>query len=198
MTQDTKSREYARRLVRKQAAFWKVILDVQAPYRWNLRRLRPGRTLEIGCGIGRNLGPLGPGSVGVDHNDVAVQICHQRGYEAYTPGEFAGLDMAGGKAFDTLLFSHVLEHMTLQEATQCVAQYLTYLNPAGRIILMTPQEAGFQSDPSHVEFMPFEKLSLILSSYGFWTSKAYSFPFPRWIGKIFRYNEFVVVGERLR
>lgn len=196
MIQDTKSEEYAKRLVGEQAAFWKTFLNVQAPYQWNLRRLRPGRTLEIGCGIGRNLCSLEPGSVGVDHNDVAVKICRQRGYEAYTPEGFAGLDGPGGKVFDTLLFSHVLEHMTFPEATRCVAQYLPYLNPGGRIIMMTPQEAGFKSDSSHVEFMPFEKLFLILSGQGFKTSRAYSFPFPRWMGKGFRYNEFVVVGER--
>lgn len=197
MTQDTQSSEYAQRLVRKQSAFWKQILDVQAPYRWNLNRLKPGRTLEIGCGIGRNLRQLGVGSIGVDHNDVAVQICRQRGYVAYTPEELAGLNLAGENLFDSLLFSHVLEHMTFTEASRCIATYLTLLSPSGRILLITPQEAGFESDPTHVEFMTFEKLSLILSEHCFLTSCAYSFPFPRWAGKLFRYNEFVVVGERM-
>lgn len=196
MTQDTQSPEYAERLLREQRAFWKVLLDVQMPYRWNLRRLKPGRTLEIGCGIGRNLGALGQGSVGVDHNVAAVQVCRQFGYTAFTPGEFAGCAGRGGKGFDTLLFSHVLEHMSLREARRCVADYLPCLDEAGRIIMVTPQEAGFRSDSSHVEFMPFEKLSLILSELGFETRKAYSFPFPRWAGKVFRYNEFVVVGRR--
>jgi len=42
---------------------------VQAPYRRNLRRLVGDRAvLDVGCGIGRNLANLGPGSVGVDHN----------------------------------------------------------------------------------------------------------------------------------
>ena len=46
---------YADRLRRKEDARWKQVLDVQAPYRWNLRRQELGRTLDVGCGIGRNL-----------------------------------------------------------------------------------------------------------------------------------------------
>ena len=49
---------------------WKRILDVQAPYRWNLRRLLgTRRTLDVGCGIGRNLVNLPVGSVGVSRHE---------------------------------------------------------------------------------------------------------------------------------
>ena len=47
--------EYAQRLQQLQQARWKLALDVQRPYRWNLERLCSGRVLEVGCGIGRNL-----------------------------------------------------------------------------------------------------------------------------------------------
>ena len=58
----------------KQQVWWKKALNVQAPYRWNLRRQRLGRTLDVGCGIGRNLETLDPGSVGVDHNEHSVAV----------------------------------------------------------------------------------------------------------------------------
>lgn len=196
MTTNTKSPDYARRLLQEQDALWKNILKVQAPYQWNLRRLKPGRTLEIGCGIGRNQSSLGPGSIGIDHNLLAVQICRQRGFEAYTPNEFINLDMAEEGRFDSLLLSHILEHMNYQDAIQCVAQYMHYLKQTSKIILITPQEMGFRRDASHVEFMPFDKLRLILSTHGFRVTEMYSFPFPRWFGKVFPYNEFVVVGMR--
>src|SRR5215510_1679018 len=43
-------------------------LDPQRPYRWNIRRLKPGYVLDVGCGIGRNLRHLDGHGVGVDHN----------------------------------------------------------------------------------------------------------------------------------
>ena len=69
---DTSSSEYADRLRRKEYARWKQVLDVQAPYRWNLKRQKLGRTLDVGCGIGRNLVSLSDDSVGVDHNEDSV------------------------------------------------------------------------------------------------------------------------------
>ena len=80
----TASRAYADRLVALESVWWKRVLPVQAPYRWNLRRQRLGRTLDVGCGVGRNLATLGPGSVGVDHNATSVLIARGRGHQAFT------------------------------------------------------------------------------------------------------------------
>ena len=76
---DTRDREYTERLIRLQRAPWKRWLDVQAPYRWNLRRLAPGFTLEVGCGIGRNLEHLRGEGVGLDHNPYSVAAARQAG-----------------------------------------------------------------------------------------------------------------------
>ena len=84
----TGTEQYADRLVRLQTARWKRWLDVQAPFRWNLRRLDPGFTLEIGCGIGRNLLHLRGQSVGVDTNAHCVGAARGRGLTAFTPEEF--------------------------------------------------------------------------------------------------------------
>ena len=46
------------------------MLPTQAPYRWNLRRLRLGRVLDVGCGVGRNLRNCAPGSVSSASDDV--------------------------------------------------------------------------------------------------------------------------------
>jgi len=54
---DTTDRDYTERLGKLTGAGWKQRLDVQRPYRWNLRRLTEDRrVLDVGCGIGRNLG----------------------------------------------------------------------------------------------------------------------------------------------
>jgi len=75
---NTDSRDYADRLVALEHVWWKRLLNVQAPYQWNLRRRKLGRTLEIGCGVGRNLATLPPGSVGVDHNETSVEVARAR------------------------------------------------------------------------------------------------------------------------
>lgn len=55
----TAGADYAERLQTLETKRWKTLLDVQRPYRWNLRRLDLKRTLDVGCGIGRNLRNLG-------------------------------------------------------------------------------------------------------------------------------------------
>jgi SAM-dependent methyltransferase len=185
---------YADRLVSLQGARWKQVVDVQAPYRWNLRRLRLGRTLDVGCGIGRNLHNLGGTGVGVDHNADAVAVARERGYEAYTTAEFAASKAAEAGAFDSVLFAHVLEHMTRNEATDLVRAYLPYVRRGGRVVMITPQERGFRTDATHVELLDFDALAAIAGELGLTVSRRYSFPFPREAGRVFPYNEFVVVA----
>ena len=187
--------EYAARLAGLQGARWKRILDVQAPYRRFLRGLGLGRTLDIGCGIGRNLGNLGPGAVGVDHNVDAIAHCRALGYEAYTSEEFAREWSAGGAAFDALLFAHVLEHMARADAVAMVRHYLSHLCPGGRVVMIAPQERGYRSDATHVEFLDLPALQSIAEECDLSVNISRSFPLPRVAGQIFTYNEFVVVAR---
>lgn len=191
----TESPEYAERLARLQGVWWKRLLDVQAPYRWNLRRLCPGFTLDVGCGIGRNLEHLRGGGVGVDHNEECVRFARARGLRAFTPDEFETSEHARAGTFDSLLLSHVIEHMTREQAVGVVGSYLPYVRPGGKVILIAPQERGHASDATHVEFMDFDALAEIGRQLGLHAEKAYSFPFPRWMGRPFIYNEFVWVGR---
>lgn len=186
--------EYAARLAGLQEARWKRVLDVQAPYRWFLRRLRLGRTLDVGCGVGRNLENLGGRAVGVDHNADAVRACRARGFEAYTVDEFAASPAAHPASYDALLFAHVLEHMHRAAAVGLVQEYLPYLRRSGRLVCITPQERGHASDATHVEFMDFDALREVVTACGATVDRTRSFPFPRIAGRWFTYNEFVVVA----
>jgi len=187
-------REYSERLLRLQTARWKTLLHVQAPYAWNLRRLRPGFMLEVGCGIGRNLVQIGETGVGVDTNPYSIAVCRERGLTAFTPEEFGASEYAVSGRFDSILLSHVAEHMTRQQLVALLRDYVLFLRKKGRVILIAPQEVGYRSDATHVEFMDFGKLEQVLAELGFERERSYSFPFPRWAGKLFVYNEFVVVG----
>lgn len=192
----TRDAEYAERLERLSGARWKRWFDVQAPYRWNVRRLGLGFTLDLGCGIGRNLLHLQGRGVGIDHNANAVATARERGLIAYTPEEFAVSDAAREAGFDALLCAHVVEHMRFDEAVELIGSHLRFVRPHGRVVLIAPQEAGFRTDVTHVEFMDFARLHRLLEAHGLKPERSFSFPFPRVVGRVFPHNEFVVVGRR--
>jgi SAM-dependent methyltransferase len=191
---DTTSEAYTRYLEERRG--WKRWLDVQAPYRWNLRRLGLGFTLDLGCGTGRNLVHLGGRGVGVDHNEHSVAAARARGLEAYTPAEFARTPHAGPERFDALLVAHVLEHLQPEEARPFLTQHLVHLRRGGQVVLITPQEAGFAGDATHVAFLGFDELTQLAAGLGLELQRRYSFPFPRWAGRCFPHNEFVYVGRK--
>lgn len=187
--------DYAQRLQRLELSRWKRLLDVQRPYRWNLRRLRLGRVLDIGCGIGRNLINLDGNGVGVDHNAAAVAVARRRGLTAYTTEEFRASPDAAPASYDALMLAHVMEHVDADVAEGIVTEYLPYLRPGGQVVFITPQEAGYRSDSTHVRFVDLTELARHAHSLGLRVVRAYSFPFPRPAGKVFRHNEFVLVAQ---
>jgi len=190
----TRGEDYAERLERLQNKWWKKALDVQRPYRWNIRRWNLGRTLDVGCGNGRNLVSLPAGSIGVDHNAALVEAARRRGCDAYTDAEFfADPELTRPAAFDGLLAAHLIEHLTPTQARAILGSYLPFIRPGGRALFITPQERGHASDPTHLDFVDHDALRSLASDLGLVVERAYSFPFPRWMGRLFIYNEFVLV-----
>lgn len=194
MNDATAASAYSQRLTRLESVWWKRWLNVQAPYQWNLRRLRLGRTLDVGCGLGRNLVSLD--GVGIDHNPESVGIARSRGLRAFTPEQFERSAFARPGAFDSLLLSHVMEHLGETEGDRLLSQYLPYLRPGGRVAFITPQELGYRSDSTHVRFVGFEELCQSSQRFGLTVERSYSFPFPRFAGRVFKYNEFVLIARR--
>src|SRR5262245_4239843 len=148
----TRSVAYARHLARDGGRWWKRRLNVQAPYRWNLRRLDPGLVLDVGCGLGRNLAHLDGNGVGIDHNPACLAAARERGLTVYSPEDFAVSPDARLERFDSLLAAHVLEHLPVAGAVDLLATYLPYVRPSGRVIVITPQEAGQRRDATHVTY----------------------------------------------
>jgi 2-polyprenyl-3-methyl-5-hydroxy-6-metoxy-1,4-benzoquinol methylase len=192
---DTRDPEYAKRLATLESKGWKKFLDVQAPYRRNLRKLDLGRTLDVGCGLGRNLMNLENG-VGVDHNDDAVRVARSRGLAAFTTSEWPYSGAAIHASFDSILLAHVLEHVSQEDSDEIIAAYLPYLRPNGKLVLICPQEKGFPTDPTHIRWVNDAELRATGDRHEFHEIRNYSFPFPRFMGKFFTYNEFVYVGQR--
>ena len=193
---DTTDYEYSERLLREEVVWWKRLLDVQLPYRWNLRRLNLGFTLDLGCGLGRNLRNLNGNGVGIDHNPRSVEIARSRGLRAFTPEEFLESEFNRLESFDSILLSHVAEHMLENDVVVLLGDHTPLLKRRGLVVLITPQECGYRSDPTHVQFMDFASLRRITSETGLLFVREFSFPFPRVIGRVFRYNEFVCVCRK--
>lgn len=193
------SKEYAERLTNLQEARWKTALDVQRPYRWNLQRLCEGRVLDIGCGIGRNLRNLrnfDQPPVGVDINTEAIRIARSKGYKAFTLEEWNLEEPAELGPFDTLLLSHVWEHMDFDETTALMEYYLGFLAPGGRVVVECPQEVGYRSDDTHVRWVDEQEARRQCDALGLSVVRQFSYPFPRWAGKFFIYNQFETVAVR--
>ncbi|AZI58373.1 class I SAM-dependent methyltransferase [Nakamurella antarctica] len=191
----TADRAYADRLNALQGKRWKKLLNVQLPWQLHIRRLAMGRTLDVGCGNGRNLSRLDAGSVGVDHNPYSVQTARALGCEAYTVDEFfADPAVAKPGSFDSILAAHLVEHLQPPEAREILSSYLPMLRPGGRVVFFTPQERGYASDATHVAFTGFDELRQLSHDLGLDVVKHYSFPFPRFTGKAFIYNEFILIA----
>src|SRR5262249_32908812 len=128
---------------------------------------------------------------------ASIQVACGRGLRAFTPDQFRLSDFSRAESFDSILAAHVLEHMARPEGVDLLKDYVFLVKPGGRLILIKPQESGFKRDPTHVEFLDFDALRSIAASAGFGVQvKAYSFPFPRALGRVFKHNEFVGVYKR--
>lgn len=192
----TAGEEYAARLQNLTGVWWKRVLDVQLPWRVRLRRLALGRVLDVGCGIGRNLASLDPSSVGVDHNAHSIEVARRAGHNAVTVDEFlASPELTAPHGFDSMLVAHVIEHLEPEDAIEILAGYLPMIRPGGRVVLVCPQERGYGSDATHVTFTDFAALQRIATRLGLEPVSHRSFPFGRWAGRSFTYNEFWLIGR---
>lgn len=193
---DTRDASYTARLKAKESPAWKRLLNVQAPYQWNLRRQRLGRTIDVGCGIGRNLVTLDAGSLGVDHNAASVAEARTRGLAALTTKDWEESPERQPESFDSILLAHVIEHLDETTGRSLLEAYLPYLKPDGKVFLICPQERGYTTDATHVRFTDGDDLARLARDVGLLPEQWFSFPFPRWAGKAFTYNEFCLLAHK--
>jgi predicted SAM-dependent methyltransferase len=112
------------------------------------------------------------------------------GLDAYTPEEFN----ADRRSFDSMLVSHVLEHLSEADSTELIRTYLPYLKVGGKLVMITPQEWAYRLDPTHVRFVGFDALRKHADATELRILRQFSFPLPRTIGRFTPYNEFIVIA----
>lgn len=124
-------------------------------------------------------------------------MARDKGLEAYTVDEFFSNPTVSGPGwYEAILAAHLVEHLPFETAIEVLRSYLPCLRPDGRVLLITPQERGYDSDPTHVAFTDFEVLRRLCAELGLEVEREWSFPFPRWAGKPFIYNEFHVLARK--
>jgi 2-polyprenyl-3-methyl-5-hydroxy-6-metoxy-1,4-benzoquinol methylase len=192
----TNNLNYAIHLQKSQKR-WKRALGVQKPYMRSIKNLKLGKSLDVGCGIGRVLEWLPEGSVGVDHNSISIELCKRKGLLAYESTDF---DKAVNRkeiefgTFDSIVMTHLLEHLTTEGQRIILGKYIPFLKHGGRIFIVTPQELGFSSDLTHITFTDFDDVRELLEANGLTLVSQQSFPLPRFFGRLFKYNEFHSLG----
>ena len=197
-TGDTSEKWYTDRL-KDLGGEWTLIRRLHLRfYRRHIRALAKGRTLDVGCGIGGNLQFLTATSVGVDHNPTSVQTARERGMTAFVPDELHERAAEFTGVFDTMLCAHVMEHMDHETGVSVLEQYMPYMKPNARIVVLTPQDPRCENDPTHVRYVDIAASKKLVEAVGLKVKQAHGFPLPPALGKFRRNNsnEIVVVAER--
>jgi len=95
--------------------------------------------LDVGCGSSKIIQSL-PGAVGLDYNIAKLRYL-RRFHTQLVHGSIFGLPFAD-ETFETVVCSQVIEH--IPDTTFAVSELLRVLKPGGRLILGTPDYAGWQ------------------------------------------------------
>jgi hypothetical protein len=129
-------------------------------------------------------------------NPDFVQVAREPGLTAWTTETFFSSPDAEPGSYEALLLSHLIEHVDEATADEIMATYLPYLRDGGWVLFITPQERGHAWDPVHVRFSDFDVLTTLARQHSLEVQRSWSFPFPRWAGKLFVYNEFNVLARK--
>ena len=125
-----------------------------ARYRWAARQLRPGRLLDLACGVGygsRLLADSRPdvSVLGVDLSERAVDYARRR-YAGERVDFRSGdaLHFHDAEGFDTIVSLETVEHVP--DPGAMLGQLAGLLRPGGRLIASVPTTPSVDLNPHHL------------------------------------------------
>ena len=123
-----------------------------------------GPTIDFGCGVGELLVQLPAGSTGLEINEATVRHCRERGldvehYDADSDGWSLSPLAASGKRYESMVISHVLEH--LHDPMAKLNALLRAARGLGvrRVLAIVPGKAGYAIDDTHRTFVDADMLA---------------------------------------
>lgn len=175
---------------------------VRAYYLRDIVRYVEGPAIDVGCGTGDLLALLPEGSLGLEINPAVVAYGRSIGLkvEPYDPAtDGYRLDMVPPNTYETVLFTHVLEH--LEDPGLALATVFESSPRTGirRVVLTLPCERGFRFDPTHRTYVDEAYLRErgLLSRTDFSPVVIRRFPLNlRWLGRVYTFHELRVVFLR--
>lgn len=178
----TSNHEYTEYYLKKYNIWYRRLFPIDIPFKFIAKSCCRGKILDIGCGPGRYLSFFPDRAVGVDHNKDFVEYTRERGFHTFYSKDFLDTNK---EEFDTLLFSHILEHMNFQEGITLIKTYLPFLRKEGRIVIIVPHGYCFKNDPTHILYYDKYKIDELAFNINLKVTKSFYHPFPDFLSKWF-------------
>jgi glycosyltransferase involved in cell wall biosynthesis/SAM-dependent methyltransferase len=133
--------------------------------------------VDLGCGRGEWLELLtenGFGAQGIDLDEGMLWACRERGLRAHKGDAIAFLEQLPNESRAIVSGFHIAEHLPFPKLEALVREALRVLQPAGLLILETPNSENFRvaslsfyCDPTHRRPLPPDLLFFLTEYYGF-------------------------------
>lgn len=133
--------------------------------------------LDIGCGRGEWLNILrheGYSAKGIDLNHFMIEECQSKELNAERIDALSFLKGQATSSYGAITAFHVVEHLEFQDLLRLIDECLRVLEPAGILILETPNPeniivgaCNFYTDPTHIHPIPPHSLAFYVQQRGF-------------------------------
>lgn len=124
-------------------------------YRFAVRHIRPGRLLDIACGVGYGTALLAVAAqgwataIGVDISSEAIAYArHRYGAHVLQFVEADAMTFADSSGFDTIVSIETIEH--LREPRKFIQRLATLLRPSGILVGSVPTTPSVDANPYHL------------------------------------------------